>query len=557
MGLNYFRSSVLAAAFVGSVMLGRGMAPLPGAAAAVAARPARAPLAEHLARTEASVRALDRHLAAAAARGGNQKADAKLVERARKLGRRHAKEPLGWSEYVRKVPGVIDVSTFQAEAAQRDAEKAAADLGDDLNVLWERRKVMEAERMVLWSRIAFRAVADRELSDQPLYRFELKGPAGKTPDEQRMAALRAAAQFVRVVDHLAGQAQEAVEADPPAIFERWHKQLAAARTRLQDKLLSQALLAMEVYKPATEAGQLAVNARQLSELAQSIVDAQRALAAAEKAEDDEEADASRAQLQQALADTAGAVAALDQSVNRAATAWGITGVPGTKAAVEDLPELAAAGEDGAPLVTLATSTPAVERPDRPANPRLALLKWKGTWQVRGDEIMQSETNVGFSAMGFGDPAWTDFDFTVDALRAAGSDHFEIGFRIDGDQKISYLIGRAASHSDSILTNDGHSAPKVIQNNEFGIQAGKWYTAKVRARGEHFICSLNDGDKELERFDFSSHHSSHGHLDLETRDSAWRFRNLKATSPDGRTLWEGLPDLPAAPPAPGASKGGTA
>jgi hypothetical protein len=320
---------------------------LSAASSAFAAGPAptaapahRAPLADHLARTEASVRALDRHLAAAAARNAGKSGDAKLVERARKLGRRHAKEPLAWSEYVRKVPGVVDVTAYQSEAAQKDAEKAAADLGDDLDALWARRKKMEAERMVLWSKIAFRAVADRELSDQPLYRFELKAQAGKVPEEQRMEALRAAAQFVRVVDHLANQAQEAVDSNPDAVFEQWHKLLAAARGRLQDKMLSQADLALDVYKATTDAGKLSAAAKSLSDLGQTILDAEQALAGAEKAEDDEEADASRAQLQQALADTAGAVAALDGAIGRAAIAWGVSVVPGTKAAVGELPDLA-------------------------------------------------------------------------------------------------------------------------------------------------------------------------------------------------------------------------
>ena len=49
-----------------------------------------------------------------------------------------------------------------------------------------RRKQMQAERMVLWSKIAFRAVAEMELSDQPLYRFELSWSADKPLDQQRL-----------------------------------------------------------------------------------------------------------------------------------------------------------------------------------------------------------------------------------------------------------------------------------------------------------------------------------------------------------------------------------
>lgn len=92
----------------------------------------------------------------------------------------------------------------------------------------------------------------------------------------------------------------------------------------------------------------------------TIIDAERALLAADAADDDEEADASRAMLQQALADTAGAVAALDHAVEKAATAWGITGIPGTKVAVADLPDLggAAAAIAVVPLLPGPATAPA-------------------------------------------------------------------------------------------------------------------------------------------------------------------------------------------------------
>jgi hypothetical protein len=324
------------------VAAGAFAAPAPKPAAPAAApKPAPAhhsPLADRLARSEASVRALEHHLATAAEVRASQAANAKLAERAKKLARHHEHVPLLWTEYVRHVPGGIVVDNSAVAAFELEAEKSAAAFGNDLGALWARRKQVQAERMILWSKIAFRAVVDMELSDRPLYRFELKS-AGKPLDVQRMAALNAAVQFVRVADHLAGQAQDAVDIDPQRVFEQWYKLLAAARSGMQDKLLLQALVALDVYKSDTEAGQLAAGAKQLAGLAQTIVDAERTMGAAEIAGDDEEADASRAQFQQALADTAGAVAALDHAVEKAATAWGVAAIPGTKVTVMDLPDL--------------------------------------------------------------------------------------------------------------------------------------------------------------------------------------------------------------------------
>ena len=376
MRLNHrLRLTLSCVAFVGCVILALGLTPGAPAVALAAAPNARGPLGERLARAEASVHALDHRLTDIAARGGGKAGNAKLVERARKLGRRRGKGALAWNEYLRRVPGVVEVPVYASDAALREADKAAAELGDDLDAIWARRKQVQAERMVLWSKIAFRSIADRELPNQPLYRFELKVQAGKTSDEQRMEALRAVVQFVRVVDHLSGQAQEGVDADPAAIFVQWHKLLAEARARLQDKLLSQADLAMEVYKLGTDAGKLSAAAKNLAELAQTIVDAEKALSAAEKAEDDEEADASRAQLQQALADTAIAVTALDAAVGRAASSWGISFAPGTKAALGELPDIAAVGSTSQPVVS--------DRVRQAAAGALEVIRVMGLSQLQG------------------------------------------------------------------------------------------------------------------------------------------------------------------------------
>ncbi len=285
--------------------------------------------------------ALDRHLTVVAERKAAHAVNIKLIERARRLSRHHIRVPLVWTEYVRRVPGVVvvDATSYRPEVIEVEAEKAAVALGDDIDALWAKRKLMEAERMVLWSKIAFRSVAEMELADQPLYRFDLKSAASPL-DAQRTEIVKAVAEFVRVIDHLANQAQEAVDADPGIVYKQWHKQLGAARLHMQDTLLSQQLVAMEVYKPESDAGRLAADAKQLADLAQTLEDAERALSAAENAGDDEEADASRATLQQALADTAGAVAELDKSIAKAAVAWNIAVVPGTKTTFAELPDLA-------------------------------------------------------------------------------------------------------------------------------------------------------------------------------------------------------------------------
>ena len=335
-----------------------------------------AALAEHLARTEAHVRALGRHLSAAAEKSVHRVKDVRILEGIRKIDHRHLHEPLLWNEYVRHLPGWVVAGRpevfvgpgYEPKVVEVEAENAAAAFGDDLDALWARRKQVQSERLVLWAKIAFRSVAEMELADQPLYRFDLT--AGKTPlDQQRLETLQAAVQFVRLADHLAAEAQDAVDVSPPDVFVQWHKIVSAARKQMQDKILMQPLTSLDAYKPETDAGKLSFGARQLADLAQTIVDSERALAAADAAYDDDEADASRQQLQQALSDTVGAVAALDQAVNNAATAWAIAGIPGTKAPVVGLVDLMSPATPAAhPVDAAVAASPGRQPPAADAPP---------------------------------------------------------------------------------------------------------------------------------------------------------------------------------------------
>src|SRR5262249_45296287 len=67
----------------------------------------------------------------------------------------------------------------------------------------------------------------------------------------------------------------------------------------------------------------------------------------------------------------------------------------------------------------------------------------------------------------------------------------------------------------------------------------------KARGNTFECFLNG----VSICQFTEPFHPRGCVGLRTYENAAEFRDIKVTAPDGKVLWEGLPDAIDAPPAP--------
>ena len=72
----------------------------------------------------------------------------------------------------------------------------------------------------------------------------------------------------------------------------------------------------------------------------------------------------------------------------------------------------------------------------------------------------------------------------------------------------------------------------------GIDEGLWYPIKIKVRGSNFECYVDDSLV----FEESNSSFSHGRIGITTRGNQTRFRKIKVTAPDGKLLWEGLPDI---------------
>ena len=72
-------------------------------------------------------------------------------------------------------------------------------------------------------------------------------------------------------------------------------------------------------------------------------------------------------------------------------------------------------------------------------------------------------------------------------------------------------------------------------------SNRWYSLKVEVRGDTFRAYL-DGVLQFEQTDARF---THGRICLFTDNAAARFRRIKVSDPQGKVLFEGLPELPPA------------
>ncbi len=159
----------------------------------------------------------------------------------------------------------------------------------------------------------------------------------------------------------------------------------------------------------------------------------------------------------------------------------------------------------------------------------------GNWRVSDDELWQTDQLTPFPRVVFGDLGWTDYDFTVDAMRVEGKDQFALLFRTTEAKDYSFTVAAWGTKCLAQIHDQGQDVH--LQTCEFkGLQNNKWCTALVRVRGSRYECIL-DGVKIFESQD---HRIPNGRVGLRTCESSYRFRNIIVTSPDGTVLWQGLP-----------------
>lgn len=170
----------------------------------------------------------------------------------------------------------------------------------------------------------------------------------------------------------------------------------------------------------------------------------------------------------------------------------------------------------------------------------------GHWQIESDHVVQT-TRATYQPLGptllFGDPAWKDFEITVEAMPfEGGGDGFKVLFRVQDE---SNLCGVGFGS----YRNQSHDIWKVVdrQWKRFAggqcsvpgqVEYGVWHHIRICATGNRFSCDFNG----IPLFEAKDSTYSHGLIGLSTWDTLVRFRNIRVRDLRGETIWQGLPTL---------------
>ncbi|HET6884504.1 MAG TPA: SUMF1/EgtB/PvdO family nonheme iron enzyme [Pirellulales bacterium] len=162
-----------------------------------------------------------------------------------------------------------------------------------------------------------------------------------------------------------------------------------------------------------------------------------------------------------------------------------------------------------------------------------------SWSIDGDELVQSSLQPGVCLF-FGDPSWTDYDFSFDVKLLDGWG-LRTHFRYEEEANhYSYVIG-ALNNTLQFVECASNGKFGLVAQGPFKLCEGDWYHVEVKVRGPHGDCFL-DGHNILPTF--NTDRQAHGRVGwcMET-GAAFRFRNIRVKDAEGTILLEGLPQLP--------------
>jgi len=163
----------------------------------------------------------------------------------------------------------------------------------------------------------------------------------------------------------------------------------------------------------------------------------------------------------------------------------------------------------------------------------------GRWSIDDGQVIQAGMGTDQRLM-FGDPSWTDYEFTLEARKTGGSEGFLILFR-ETSPRAHYWYniggwGNVRHQLEKARPNRGRGA--VGPSARGRIQTGKWYKIRVRCAGNHTQIWLDD-EQVLDYTDTRSPNLE-GRVGVGTWATTAKFRHLKVTTLDGEVLFEGLP-----------------
>jgi predicted Ser/Thr protein kinase len=164
----------------------------------------------------------------------------------------------------------------------------------------------------------------------------------------------------------------------------------------------------------------------------------------------------------------------------------------------------------------------------------------GDWKIEGDELVQASLFADCQLI-FGDFTWKDYDFSCEAKKVGGTEGVGLLYHATGAGYSDFFVG-AYSNKVVCARCTQRGITSQLARRDGGFEKDRWYKLRVRLRGAHCQCFLDD---ELV-FEHEDTKNTQGAVGFWTWTTSVRFKNIRVTAPDGKVLFEGLPDPPLPP-----------
>jgi len=163
----------------------------------------------------------------------------------------------------------------------------------------------------------------------------------------------------------------------------------------------------------------------------------------------------------------------------------------------------------------------------------------GRWSVKEGVLRQTALGDNIRQV-FGDPAWTDYEFSLEARKTGGAEGFLVLFRVVDEEQFYWAnLGGWGNTRHAVEKGVKGRRWEVVGRGRAGrIESDRWYRIRVRCEGRRFQVWLDD-DRVLDYTDEDRPHLA-GRVGVGTWQTQAEFRNIQVRSLDGRILFEGLP-----------------
>ncbi|MFW6354218.1 MAG: LamG-like jellyroll fold domain-containing protein, partial [Verrucomicrobiota bacterium] len=160
----------------------------------------------------------------------------------------------------------------------------------------------------------------------------------------------------------------------------------------------------------------------------------------------------------------------------------------------------------------------------------------GAWELEDDILVQTSGAAGVE-LTFGDPAWTDYEFTLQARKDSGAEGFLILLRDAGGGRYWLNLGGWGNTRHQFEKGAGNPVGPSVAGS---IATGRWYDLRVRAEGSRLRAWL-DGGLLLDWTDPDGALLTGG-VGIGTWATQARFRQFEVRSLGGASLFSGLPTV---------------